>query len=109
MDARNLSSYRIAHVVGARPQFVKLKPLVEAIQRLGGVNWVAHTGQHYDSHMNASFWDELGVAPDYHGTWIGVAVAGRNCADGIGADRPARRAARRNREDDWQWRGNCAG
>jgi UDP-GlcNAc3NAcA epimerase len=70
MDARNLSSYRIAHVVGARPQFVKLKPLVEAIQRLGGVNWVAHTGQHYDSHMNASFWDELGVVPDYHGTWI---------------------------------------
>ncbi len=69
MDARNLSSYRIAHVVGARPQFVKLKPLVEAIQRLGGVNWVAHTGQHYDSQLNASFWDELGFAPDYHGIW----------------------------------------
>lgn len=69
MDARNLSSYRIAHVVGARPQFVKLKPLVEAIERLGGVNWVAHTGQHYDSQMNASFWDELGFAPDYHGIW----------------------------------------
>lgn len=69
MDARNLSSYRIAHIVGARPQFVKLKPLVEAIQRLGGVNWIAHTGQHYDSQMNASFWDELGLAPDYQGKW----------------------------------------
>jgi len=69
MDARNLSSYRIAHIVGARPQFVKLKPLVEAIHDLGGVNWVAHTGQHYDSQMNDSFWKELGFAPDYHGTW----------------------------------------
>lgn len=70
MDARNLSNYRIAHVVGARPQFVKLKPLVAAIERLGGSNWVAHTGQHYDSAMNESFWIEFGRRPDYHGAWV---------------------------------------
>lgn len=70
MDAGTLSNYRIAHVVGARPQFVKLKPLVAAIQRLGGMNWVAHTGQHYDPEMNESFWEVLGFRPDYHGKWI---------------------------------------
>lgn len=69
MDAEILTNYRIAHVVGARPQFVKLKPLATAIERNGGVNWVAHTGQHYDSEMNDSFWDELGFAPDFKGTW----------------------------------------
>jgi len=87
MDARNLSLYRIAHVVGARPQFVKLKPLVEAIQRSGGVNWVAHTGQHYDSQMNASFWDELGFAPDYHGSWIERSTDLRALTDALRAAR----------------------
>lgn len=68
MDAR-LTPYRIAHVVGARPQFVKLKPLAAAIADAGGVNWVAHTGQHYDTQMNDSFWVELGFRPDYQGIW----------------------------------------
>ena len=70
MDALTLTPYRIAHVVGARPQFVKLKPLVEAISRAGGRNWVAHTGQHYDAAMNDSFWAELGFRPDYQGAWV---------------------------------------
>jgi UDP-N-acetylglucosamine 2-epimerase len=69
MDALTLAPYRIGHVVGARPQFVKLKPLVEAISRAGGQNWVAHTGQHYDAAMNDSFWAELGFRPDYQGVW----------------------------------------
>ena len=68
MDA-NLTPYRIAHVVGARPQFVKLKPLAAAIADAGGMNWVAHTGQHYDVLMNDSFWVEMGFRPDYHGAW----------------------------------------
>lgn len=70
MDALSLAPYRIAHVVGARPQFVKLKPLVNAIARAGGQNWIAHTGQHYDASMNDSFWSELGLRPDFHGTWV---------------------------------------
>lgn len=70
MDALSLAPYRIAHVVGARPQFVKLKPLVQAIARAGGQNWIAHTGQHYDATMNDSFWSELGMRPDFHGEWV---------------------------------------
>jgi UDP-N-acetylglucosamine 2-epimerase len=69
MDALSLTPYRIAHIVGARPQFVKLKPLVAAILRAGGEIWIAHTGQHHDSEMNDSFWAEVGGKPDYLGTW----------------------------------------
>ena len=69
MDAWTLAPRKIAHVVGARPQFIKLKPLVAAVAEAGGQNWIAHTGQHFDSSMNDSFWQELGLRPDYSGVW----------------------------------------
>lgn len=69
MDAWTLAPRKIAHVVGARPQFIKLKPLVDAVAAAGGQNWIAHTGQHFDSSMNYSFWQELGLRPDYSGVW----------------------------------------
>jgi UDP-N-acetylglucosamine 2-epimerase (non-hydrolysing) len=53
-------------VAGARPNFVKVAPLVEALRAAehGGV--IVHTGQHYGVPMSDSFFHDLGLpAPDY--------------------------------------------
>jgi UDP-N-acetylglucosamine 2-epimerase (non-hydrolysing) len=53
-------------VAGARPNFMKIAPIVRAIKAHGGLAYkIIHTGQHYDREMNDVFFDELGIpAPD---------------------------------------------
>jgi UDP-GlcNAc3NAcA epimerase len=70
---------KIAIVVGARPQFIKLAPLVEALT--GKVRLVlVHTGQHYDSEMSDIFFRELNMpSPDYH---LDVGSAGQAAQTG---------------------------
>jgi UDP-N-acetylglucosamine 2-epimerase (non-hydrolysing) len=57
----------IVHAVGARPNFVKMAPLIDALGRRGVANQiVVHTGQHYDQRMSAEILDDLGFpVPDY--------------------------------------------
>ncbi|HUG92681.1 MAG TPA: UDP-N-acetylglucosamine 2-epimerase (non-hydrolyzing) [Planctomycetaceae bacterium] len=48
-------------VVGARPNFMKIAPLVRAM-RHAEVAWrIIHTGQHYDERMSQTFFDELHI------------------------------------------------
>jgi UDP-N-acetylglucosamine 2-epimerase (non-hydrolysing) len=50
----------ILHVVGARPNFMKIAPIAEAIRRRGRLRQVLiNTGQHYDEAMAGSFFREL--------------------------------------------------
>jgi UDP-N-acetylglucosamine 2-epimerase (non-hydrolysing) len=59
---------RIAYVVGARPNFVKMAPVVADLRRRvpEGQHTLIHTGQHYDRLMSDIFLEELGVpAPDH--------------------------------------------
>lgn len=59
---------RLLHVVGTRPNFVKMAPVVAAGRAAfgDGSNILVHTGQHYDRAMSDVFFDELGVpAPDH--------------------------------------------
>lgn len=53
-------------VAGARPNFMKIAPIVRALQASNQLLFkIIHTGQHYDHDMNAVFFDELGIpAPD---------------------------------------------
>ncbi|MGA8220674.1 MAG: UDP-N-acetylglucosamine 2-epimerase (non-hydrolyzing) [Candidatus Acidiferrales bacterium] len=57
---------KIVHVVGARPNFMKLAPVRAAFLKYRQVSQrVIHTGQHYDAGMSNIFFEELGLpAPD---------------------------------------------
>ena len=49
-------------VAGARPNFMKIAPIVRALQAHGGMAFkIIHTGQHYDREMNDVFFEELGI------------------------------------------------
>ena len=55
----------IAHVIGARPNFIKAAPVIAAIGHRSIPQRVIHTGQHYDERMSDVFFDELGLpVPD---------------------------------------------
>lgn len=57
---------RIDLIAGARPNFMKIAPIVRALESDGRLRWrLVHTGQHYDREMNEVFFEELGIpAPD---------------------------------------------
>ncbi len=57
----------VIHVVGARPQFIKLAPVIKAFKDAGIPYKVIHTGQHYDHTMSDLHFDTLDLPdPDYH-------------------------------------------
>src|SRR5438132_10194136 len=62
------SRVKILHVVGARPNFMKVAPILAQLRRREGVKQVlVHTGQHYDARMSDVFFWDLGMAdPDVH-------------------------------------------
>ena len=86
----------VAHVIGARPNFIKAAPVIAAIARRSIPQRVVHTGQHYDERMSDVFFDELGLpAPDVnlgvgsgtHAEQTAAAMVGLERE--FGADRPS--------------------
>jgi UDP-N-acetylglucosamine 2-epimerase (non-hydrolysing) len=57
---------KIAVVVGARPNFVKVAPILAEMRLRPSLHPVLiHTGQHYDANMSGTFFSDLGIpAPD---------------------------------------------
>ena len=79
---------KIVYVVGARPNFMKVAPVITAVEHLAKTSsgkrnvrqLLVHTGQHYDHAMSTLFFEELGLPrPDInlevgsasHGTQTG--------------------------------------
>ncbi len=54
---------RIVCVAGARPNFMKVKPVVEALENSGASVLLVHTEQHYDDSMSRVFLRDLGLRP----------------------------------------------
>jgi UDP-N-acetylglucosamine 2-epimerase (non-hydrolysing) len=56
----------IFHIVGARPNFMKVAPVLNALkQRTNVTQTLVHTGQHYDVNMSDVFFQQLDIpAPD---------------------------------------------
>ncbi len=49
-------------VAGARPNFMKIAPIVRALNNQSILTYrIIHTGQHYDPEMNEVFFEELGI------------------------------------------------
>ena len=67
---------KIASIVGARPNFVKLAPVHRSLKRSGTKHLIIHTGQHYDYEMSDIFFSEFSLPkPDVH---LGVG-SGSSC------------------------------
>jgi UDP-N-acetylglucosamine 2-epimerase (non-hydrolysing) len=53
-------------IAGARPNFMKIAPIIESIHHAQKKNFdihyrLVHTGQHYDKNMSGNFFEELGI------------------------------------------------
>ncbi len=57
-----MSKKRIAIILGARPNFVKVAPLTQRVKEYPGFELVLiHTGQHFDENMSKVFFDQMGI------------------------------------------------
>ena len=57
---------KILLVAGARPNFIKVAPILTALRARGHETVLVHTGQHFDPAMSDSFFHDLGMpAPDH--------------------------------------------
>jgi len=59
----------IAFVAGARPNFMKIAPVLRAVDELQPAfdPVIVHTGQHYSAELSNIFFEQLGIrAPDVH-------------------------------------------
>ena len=65
---------RIVNVVGARPNLMKIAPLMDAYRAAPEIEpLLVHTGQHYDANMSELFFEQLGIPePDLN---LGVGSA----------------------------------
>ncbi|MHC4353855.1 MAG: UDP-N-acetylglucosamine 2-epimerase, partial [Planctomycetota bacterium] len=53
---------KVLNIVGARPNFMKIAPLMEEYKHYSNVEPVlVHTGQHYDEKMSDLFFRQLGI------------------------------------------------
>ena len=53
---------KIINVVGARPNFIKIMPILKVMKRHKEIKpLLVHTGQHYDYTMSATFFKQLNI------------------------------------------------
>ncbi len=68
---------RVICVAGARPNYMKVKPVMDALAGQGAEVVLVHTGQHYDPALNEVFFADLRIRPpDY---FLGPARAATRC------------------------------
>jgi len=73
MAAEMTRKRKILSVLGTRPNFMKVAPIIAALERRGDEfeHVLVHTGQHYDAAMSEIFLDELGVGEPDHRLDVG--------------------------------------
>ncbi|NYT04688.1 MAG: UDP-N-acetylglucosamine 2-epimerase (non-hydrolyzing) [Candidatus Methanofastidiosa archaeon] len=75
---------KILSIVGARPNFMKIKPIYEELKKRNIDQVLVHTGQHYDENMNRVFFEDLqlpkpdvflGIGSGTHGVQTGAMMS----------------------------------
>lgn len=72
---------KVLTVVGARPQFVKAAPVRKALELAGHIEYLVHTGQHYDYAMSQIFFDEMGIRQPDINLGVGSGAHGRQTGE----------------------------
>ncbi|MCC1483212.1 UDP-N-acetylglucosamine 2-epimerase [Winogradskyella sp. E313] len=75
--------YTITIVAGARPNFIKIAPIINAIKKSNNniTYRLVHTGQHYDKNMSGSFFEQLNISePDINLGCSGGTQAGQTAS-----------------------------
>ena len=73
---------RILHVVGARPNFMKVAPVMHAMAGDARFEqFLVHTGQHYDAELSDVFLDELDLPEPYANLGVGSGTHAKQVAD----------------------------
>lgn len=73
---------RLACIVGARPNFMKIAPILRSMKNEPSLKPVLiHTGQHYDKKLSDVFFDELGIDPPDISLGIGSGTHANQTAD----------------------------
>ncbi len=87
---------KLVHVLGTRPNFVKMAPVIAAARDRFGADSsvVVHTGQHYDRAMSEIFFEELGVPEPDHMLGVGSGSHGEQTARVLERLEPVLRAER---------------
>jgi len=72
----------VFHIVGARPNFMKAAPVMNALKRCEHViQTLVHTGQHYDANMSDVFFEQLGMAAPDVNLAVGSGTHARQTAE----------------------------
>ena len=79
------SSMKIDLIAGARPNFVKIAPIIDAFSQAisDGTSLryrLIHTGQHYDKNMSGSFFEQLGIPEPHLNLEVGSGTAAEQTA-----------------------------
>ena len=82
------SAMKAICVVGARPNFIKAKPVVDALEALDVDVEIVHTGQHYDPLLSDVFFDDLGMRQPDHRLGVGSGTQAEQVAGVMTAFEP---------------------
>ncbi len=68
---------KVINVVGARPNFMKVAPIIEAMNRYPDQirHLLVHTGQHYDENMSKAFFSpDFPDRSQFHTPWTPILI-----------------------------------
>ena len=87
---------RLVHVLGTRPNVVKMAPVIAAARERFGpaASVIVHTGQHYDRAMSEVFFEELGLPEPDHSLGVGSGTHAEQTARVLERLEPVLRAER---------------
>jgi hypothetical protein len=88
---------RVMLVAGARPNFMKVAPVLHALRAVGHRPILVHTGQHYDARMSDAFFRDLGLPEPEHHLGVGSGTHAQQTARVMTAFEPVLVAER----PDW--------